>query len=159
MAIPYRLRPILGHIVSEPNRGHAEVGVTRRVRGKLSRDSGDRQRLAPMPVKWVPVAAGEGPLQRRERVVVGLHENLLQSQIVLHVPGEKHRVIDHYEILRGAPLLVRQHHVSFHSQHLDRHTAPVRNCIGLGLAGRVGKPNHCRVDPVVPKESLGKFVG
>ncbi len=112
-----------------------------------------------MPVKWVPVTPGQGPLQRRERAVVRLHENLLQSQIVFHIPGEKHRMIDHHEILCVAPLLVRHHHVSCHLQHLDRHSTTIRNCIGLGLAGRVRKPNHCRVDAIVLKQPLREFFG
>ena len=86
---------LFDHISPKPNRGHAEVSVTRQVRGKSSRDSAYRQHLAPMPVKRVPVAACEAPLTRRKRVIVGLHEYLLQSQIVLQLPGKVHRVIDH----------------------------------------------------------------
>ena len=84
--------------------------------------------------------------------------NFPQNISLLHVPGEKHRVIDHDEILRRAPLLVDEHHVAFHSQHLDGQSSSVRDGIELDLPGRVGEPDHCRVGAVVPKKSLGKFV-
>ncbi len=56
-----------GHKVSESNRGHAEVGDTRRVGRELSRDLGDGQHLAPMPVKWVPVQSVALQVARRHR--------------------------------------------------------------------------------------------
>jgi len=68
-------------------------------------------------------------------------------------------VIDHHEILSRAAGVVGRYQISADAQYLDRQAATIRQGIGLGLAGRVLKLDHGRVDGGLLKQSLRKFRG
>jgi hypothetical protein len=122
------------------------------MRGNLR--GGSDCRPKPQPVRRRDeVAEQPGPLpQAALSRPKGL---LLQLQVVLDVPGEKRRVVDHDKVLKSMAF----ERLSLDLRQLNRQTSPIRDDVGLRPRCGIGEANPRGIGLWKGKEPLRQFRG
>ena len=121
-----RDRTVFGDVCTKPDRSYAVVGIAQNIGRLVALNGIDRRQLADVPHN-IQVSRGQHANQLHEPVVAGAEQHFLQAEVVLHIPGDERRMVDHHEILGLGVSFILQQLGPVDAEDLDRHPPAIRH--------------------------------